>query len=313
MSAPVSSLQLILDLACNNNCTICGSSWPFQPNLSTEQALDRLGRGIGCGIKEVVFSGGEVTLRNDIVPLVKAARQLKYETVVVLTNGRRLSDPELTVALLEGGVTRFGLSLYGHTPELHEQVTRVPGSFAQTLQGIATIQRCSNHQTPISANCVIVPSNFRYLADMVELLVSVDIRMIQLTYVVPVGRASRIFSRPDMPTMSETMPYVHKAVELFLSLCCSTPRTSAAVAFYPFCVLSGLEPFSEVLGQAQTYFASDDGNLVPIEHEIDRQKLKVKRPRCNRCSFTDLCDGVWQAYIEARGWSEFSPVTGASK
>jgi len=277
--------------------------------LNTEQALDRLRRGIALGIKEVVFSGGEVTLRGDIVALVRAAKHLGYGTVVVLTNGRRLSNPSLTYALIDNGVTRFGLSLYGHTPQIHEQVTRIRGSFAQTLEGIATIQSYPHRQVPISVNCVISPTNFRYVADIVELLVQVDVRMVQLTYVVPVGRAKGIYYKPDMPSMSQTLQFVRKAIDRFLSHYEAIARSSISVAFYPFCVLRGLEPFSSAIGQTLTYFASEAGELVPITLEISRHQLKVKRNKCSLCNFSSLCDGVWQEYVKAKGWSEFVPIT----
>ncbi len=300
------ALQLILDLKCNNNCTICGAEWPYRPSLDTTQAVSRLHSGIVLGIREVVLSGGEVTLRRDLVELVATAKQLGYETIVVLTNGRLLK-PNLTTALVESGVTSFGTTLYGHTSEIHEQITRTCGSFAQTVKGIKVIQRYSH--VPLSVNFVVSPTNFHYVSDAVDFLIGLDVRIIQLTYVVPVGKAKGIFYKRDMPSMSETLPFVRDAVDIFYSHYKDSFHRSISIAFYPFCVLRGLEAFSGTIYQSRAYFASENGDLVPVDVEIERHKLKIKRSECKLCTFDGLCDGVWQEYVNVKGWSEFVPIT----
>lgn len=40
---------------------------------------------------EVVFTGGEVTLRNDLPELVEYARNLGYQDIQIQTNGRRFA------------------------------------------------------------------------------------------------------------------------------------------------------------------------------------------------------------------------------
>lgn len=311
MKSAYPSLQLVLDTRCNNNCYICGAAWPYRPCLNTEMAIDRLLRGISLGIKEVVFSGGEVTSRNDLADLVVEAKRLGYERIIMLTNGRLLSNPNLATTLIERGVAGFGMTLYGHTSEVHEEVTRVHGSFIQTVQGIKTIQRCS-HSVPLSVNCVVVPGNFRHLAATVRFLTSLNVKLIQLTYVVPIGRAKGIFLDQDMPSMAETLPFIRDAVNTFRSHYEHSLRTSICIAFYPFCVLRGLEEFSSAVFQSRAYFASAEGQLVPIDVEISRQKLKIKRSECEACTFNEICDGVWQEYVDARGWSEFVPITDLS-
>lgn len=302
------SLHLILDMACDTRCTICAAAWPYPLRLSTQQAIDRLHQGIELGIEEVVFSGGEVTLRRDLCQLIRKARELGYYEVIVLTNGRRLSDKSLTDALVSSGITGLGSTLHGSTPDVHEQITLTPGSFLQTVRGIETV-RSLWPLIPLSINCVISLDNHHLIDQTVGLLMDLGVRVIQLTYVVPVGKAKGIFSLPDMPSMSTTLPFVKQAIELFLSRSSMTPQSSISLAFYPFCVLRGMEVFSSEINQSVTYLATDTGELTPIQHQIDLQELKVKRTDCDRCTFSGICDGIWREYAEFKGWAEFVPIT----
>lgn len=308
MLGRVRSLQLVLDLQCNNNCTICGASWPFQPHLNTVQAIDRLQRGIEMGLSEVVLSGGEVTLRRDLLTLIQTAREIGYTSVILLTNGRRLAHPAFLQSLLRAGITGIGSSLHGHTPEVHEQITQAPRSFWQAVEGIQAVRHYLP-DLPLSVNYVLSMGNYRYTTEVVRLLVGLDVRMIQITYVVPVGRARGIFYQPDMPRMIDTLPFIRDGIDIFLNRYHETPNATIVLAFFPFCVLSGLESFSGDIAQPITYFASEVGNLVAIEEEIARQHLKTKRSECALCRFSAFCDGIWQEYVAARGWAEFTPIT----
>ena len=301
------SLQLILDLRCNNNCTICGASWPLQPCLDTEQAIQRLQRGIQMDLREVVFSGGEVTLRHDLLELIQAARRLGYTSIVLLTNGRRLANPGYLEALARAGITCIGISLHGHTAEVHERITRSPRSFEQAVAGIKAT-RSILPEIPLSVNCVLNGDNYRYTVDIVRFLLTLDVRLVQLTYVVPVGRAKGIYFRLDTPSMSDTLPFVRNAVDIFLEDCHGIPGTSITLAFFPYCILRGLERFSGDIGQSMSYFASVNGELFLIDDEVARQNLKAKRSECTLCHFSKLCGGVWQEYVDAKGWTEFVPI-----
>lgn len=302
------SLQLILDLRCNSNCTVCGASWPFHPNLDTMQAITRLRRGIQIGLHEVIFSGGEVTLRRDLVKLIEIARELGYSSIVLLTNGRLLAKSGYLESLVQAGITSIGTSLHGHEAGVHELITRAPRSFDQTIDGIKAI-RLNFPDIPLSVNCVLDGVNYKNVVDVVHLLLRLEVRSLQITYVVPVGKAKGIYFRTGMPRISETVPFIRNAVEVFENHYSIVVGASITLAFFPFCVLGDLASFSADFSQSISYFASETGDLVLIEDEISRQSMKTKRPECASCRFTMLCSGVWQEYIAARGWAEFIPIT----
>jgi uncharacterized radical SAM superfamily Fe-S cluster-containing enzyme len=70
------------------------------------------------GANAVQLTGGEPTLREDIVEIVKAAREIGYDHVQLNTNGVNLSKSlELTKGIKEAGVHTLYMSFDGMTPE----------------------------------------------------------------------------------------------------------------------------------------------------------------------------------------------------
>jgi MoaA/NifB/PqqE/SkfB family radical SAM enzyme len=286
---------------------LCGASWPFRPNLNTAQAIERLRYGIHMGLKEVVFSGGEVTLRRDLPKLINYARDLGYSSIVLLTNGRRLADLNLLRNLIRAGITSIGSSLHGHTAEIHEQITRAPRSFEQAIAGIKAV-RVNFPELPLSVNCVLNRVNYRYMREIVHLLVKANVRLVQITNVVPVGKAVGTYLHPETPRISETLPYIHDSIDYFVQQYKPLSNSSITLAFFPFCILGDLMRFSGETSQSMSYFVSEIGEFVLIDDEISQQNLKIKRPECALCRFEKYCDGIWKEYIIAKGWNEFNPI-----
>lgn len=70
------------------------------------------------GANSIQFTGGEPTLRDDLVDIVKAASEIGYEHIQLNTNGVNLAkSPELTMKLREAGVSNLYMSFDGVTPE----------------------------------------------------------------------------------------------------------------------------------------------------------------------------------------------------
>ena len=90
-SAPY-RMDLAVTYRCNNDCAHCYNARPRQyPELSTDEwklVIDRLWQ---IGIPHIVFTGGEPTLRIDLLDLIAHA-QNNGQITGLNTNGRRLSD-----------------------------------------------------------------------------------------------------------------------------------------------------------------------------------------------------------------------------
>jgi radical SAM protein with 4Fe4S-binding SPASM domain len=120
---------------CNLRCVHClrGPSHP-DDGLTKEEICRLMDQLADLGCMRLVFTGGEPFARPDFLTIVEYAWQRRMATVI-LTNGT-LITPELAGALSDLHVHEFQVSLYGASPQVHEAVTRVPGSFLATLRGI---------------------------------------------------------------------------------------------------------------------------------------------------------------------------------
>jgi radical SAM protein with 4Fe4S-binding SPASM domain len=125
-------MDLALTYRCNNNCYFCYTGGPQKvAEISTadwKKALDNIWIS---GVPQVVFTGGEPTLRDDLVELIDHAQEF---VTGLVTNGRKL-------AVLSKDFRRVSLdyvqvSLEALKPEIHDHMVGVNGAWQETTAGI---------------------------------------------------------------------------------------------------------------------------------------------------------------------------------
>ncbi len=127
-------LHLLVADRCNHSCLHCYQVQGLKGELSRDQIENLLREHRSRGGFVVSFSGGEVTLRDDLIPLLAYAHELGLASVLY-TNGFSMTE-ELASAIAACHVWRVDISLYSDRADEHDAVTRVPGSWAKTVQGI---------------------------------------------------------------------------------------------------------------------------------------------------------------------------------
>jgi len=125
-------MDLAVTYRCNLNCAKCynGES-PGASELSTEQWLEVYRLLWNIGIPQIVFTGGEPTLREDIVELVDQAEEF---VTGLVTNGTRLE--ELAGPLHKASLDYAQVTIESSQPEIHDAMTGVKGAHARTVAGI---------------------------------------------------------------------------------------------------------------------------------------------------------------------------------
>ncbi len=78
--------------------------------LSTEEWFTIITRAWNLGIPHVIFTGGEPTLREDLIPIINKAEECGQVTGL-LTDGYKLIDGEFRTALLESGLDHLLFAL----------------------------------------------------------------------------------------------------------------------------------------------------------------------------------------------------------
>lgn len=136
----VDYLRVSVTDRCNYRCTYCrpeagGSAYAARSEVLDATELVRLvGVFVRLGVKRVRLTGGEPTMRGDLVDVVRRLRALTgIEELSLSTNGHRLA--ELAWPLRAAGVDRLNVSVDTLDPLRFARITR-GGELARVIDGL---------------------------------------------------------------------------------------------------------------------------------------------------------------------------------
>ena len=147
-------LRVSLTDRCNFRCTYCSPAENEPPDgLLTRSELARIFRVFAAlGVRRVRLTGGEPTLRKDVVEVVAdAAATPGVEEVALTTNGHRLD--ELAGPLREAGLGALNVSLDTLQPE---RLAGVSGRGARLDRILAGIEASSGRFRSLKLNTVVM-------------------------------------------------------------------------------------------------------------------------------------------------------------
>jgi organic radical activating enzyme len=291
-------LDLKVGFTCNNSCRFCAQGHNRSLGDKSTNRLKSEMKKYRKHTQDIVFTGGEPTIRSDIIELVSYAKELGFETIQIQSNGRRFFYKEFCKELIEAGVSDFAPALHGHIPQLHDFLTRSKGSFMQTVTGIRNLKELK--QT-VLMNTVVTKPNYRHLPEIARLLVKLNVDQFQFAFVHPVGNAYKYFDCM-VPRISLAAPFIHAGLNIGINA-----GKSVMAEAMPFCLMKGYEKYVSELIVPKTEVV--EMSLVINDYDAARKGFaKTKFPQCKTCINFDICEGPWKEYPEKRGSSEFVPV-----
>jgi radical SAM protein len=173
--------------ACELKCLHCRADAQLDPHpneLSPEEGLNLIDQIYDMDNPMLVFTGGDCMLRKDIFELAEYA----------VSKGMRVSmtpsaTDNVTKEVMEKskniGLSRWGISLDGPTPEIHDHFRGTPGSFDLTVEKIKYLNELD---MPLQINTVISRYNYESLAEMAKLVGELKAVMWYIFLLVPTGR-----------------------------------------------------------------------------------------------------------------------------
>ncbi len=178
-------------LACGLACRHCrAEAMPDRSpaELTTAEGLRLLDAitAFGRPYPHVVFTGGDPLRRPDLEVLVAGAtaRGIGSSLAPAVT-------PDLTrerlAALAEAGIQTVSLSLDGSSPERHDGLRGVPGTFELTMQATAWARDLG---LPLQINTLVTDATLPDLPAVYDLLVDRSILRWSLFFLISVGRGS---------------------------------------------------------------------------------------------------------------------------
>jgi cyclic pyranopterin phosphate synthase len=305
--AEVGEIQVCSSDRCNNNCLFCADRLPqgrkrFPPDAVEQvEALLRA----NAGTPSVMFTTGEPTMNPALPGYMRLARSLGYRRIGVTTNGRRLSYEPYARNLLAAGMNRIVLSLHGADAQLHEGLTRAPGSFAQSLAGLRNVAALRREfRVSIHTSTVVTTRNLGRLGEVVDLLAPLRPDSIVFNVVHPLGGAAAE-GAPLVPRYEDVVA----AFEPLLRRSANEAPPLLLVDV-PLCATEGM-PEACRGTYASTLYGKPSATGMPVlQHTADskERRHRTKREPCTRCRHDARCLGVWESYVEAFGWEGLQPV-----
>jgi radical SAM protein with 4Fe4S-binding SPASM domain len=128
------SVHLDLTYRCNERCVHCYLDHDDHGEMSTGEIKDVLTQLSDAGVFFLTLSGGEVLMRRDFFDILEFARGLLFN-VKLKTNGVMIREAE-AARIRRLGVEQVQISVYSHRPEVHDAITKAPGSLKRTLEAI---------------------------------------------------------------------------------------------------------------------------------------------------------------------------------
>ena len=334
-------LHILTGAVCNNNCLFCMEEdregrYVHNSAITPEHVRNLLEGNRERG--EVMFTSGEPTLNPNFLRYVSWARELGYETVGVITNGRIFSRIDVVRKAIRAGLNHAVVSIHGGNAPLHDRLVRTPGAFQETLTGIRMLARGRSLGLKLHTSTVVNRQNMKaeQLAEL-HSIVGPFVDQMVLNVIQPWGRGESYFER--------LMPrYTDVAQEFSRFLALVPEGTPAFLIDIPYCATEGMgipnmnrgyveryvqhdaldsdpllghqvselaEGEMEAKGHLELEIAPED-SFVGHSRDLQDQLTKAKRAECTSCVYVEDCDGVWRNYTRRNGWDEFSPVAPGS-
>lgn len=132
------SVVLELTTKCNLNCEHCYLPKHSNAGLNTKTVTNLLTDLCKLGVSHVLFTGGEILLREDLFELIRVARSL-HMRVTLLSNGTLLNEQKIQ-QLSELFITEFSTTIFSLDSNIHDSITGVNGSLDQLLINLSRLK-----------------------------------------------------------------------------------------------------------------------------------------------------------------------------
>ena len=128
------SVQVDLTYRCNERCVHCYLDHEDHGEMTTPEIKHLFDELAEAGVFFLIMSGGEILLRKDFFEILEYARALRF-CVKLKTNAVLIRERQAD-RMRSLGVHSVQISIYSHRPEVHDAITKVPGSLKRSVDAI---------------------------------------------------------------------------------------------------------------------------------------------------------------------------------
>lgn len=232
----------------------------------------------------IYLTGGEPTIRPDFFDSVEYIREsFPSVRICVMSNGRRFFYPVFVKKCLAFSSLDFIIPVHGWDAKSHDSVTRISGSFTQTVGGLKNLLSLRNSSQQIEIRVIVHRINYKKLNKILDFI---------LKEMPKADRVVVIFAE-----------YEGQAIDNYESI-----RLSYSEFFPEFRRLKKyLNKFKEIR------FYHFPLCTIPKEfwpytwRTLEKNEIAFPK-RCASCSVKKVCLGVHRNYSTLFGEKEFEPA-----
>jgi MoaA/NifB/PqqE/SkfB family radical SAM enzyme len=280
---------------CNQACDFCFVSRELPP---PEDAL--IEREIAIAAQRgaaLSLSGGEPTLNPRLLAYIARATELGITQLDLQTNAIKMSDASYASALASAGLKTAFVSLHGTTPATSDLVTRAPGTFVKTVQGVKNLLAagvlarlnfvlCGHNSAEFAAWPDFVAREFR----------GIGAREVQINF------SFAAASTHNVPRDTALLP---RFSDVAWALEAALDRADAlGIPLLGFDSQCGVPACFLPPRVREAFFA----HPLPGTALADFSTAFRKGDACATCALTERCYGVRTAYAEMYGTSELRAI-----
>ncbi|MBI5482699.1 MAG: GNAT family N-acetyltransferase [Deltaproteobacteria bacterium] len=289
-------IDVALGKRCNHRCLFC-----YRDAITREATTEEVKRKIATAAQSrhsgIALSGGEPTLRADLVELVACAREEGIRDIQLHTNGTKIADPRYLRRLMEAGLTSAMVSFHSHRPEVYRAITG-SAHFEKARQALKNLLASGAHTLVSHVVCAFNAPDLPELPDYVAR--EFPGAEIFFFFVYPGEHAA---AHPEIvPRLPHVEPSWYRALERLEEL--GVRYTVDCLAGFPPCYMRGHEHAAKILWMESL---RDEIGDEADDHVIKLSEMR-KPARCAACAYTDRCLGFWSSYLDRFGDEDLRPV-----
>lgn len=280
---------------CNDHCAFCHTLDVRHIDAEADEVRAKIHRAHALGHSQVVLSGGEPTIRPELVAWAELTASLGMGFGLV-TNGRMLAYPEVVERLMQNRLEYVYLSLHGGTPRVHNLMVRSQ-AFEETY---GALKNLTGKGLDLHVNCVITQQNMEHLRGVVDAMRPYPDAILKFSMVEPKGGGDKLFHRL-MPRVSEVAAKVQDALAY-----ADEQGVRAQHGALPLCLMKGFEAQFDDLKthRFRSMIEVGEPDFFPVD---DKNKLQPEST-CAGCALRGPCPGLYRGYHEVFGDDELQAV-----
>lgn len=270
---------IVVTNQCNSNCIMCPDSDVVR-NTKENPSIKKILEHIKCipdDTEHITITGGEVgILKEDFIKVLETCKTYLPNTeFLVLTNGRVFSVGNYTekISKVTPNNIRFAIPIYASQSKLHDEITRVQGSFKQALTGIYNL---INKNIDVEIRIVVLKKNYNELENIAKFIVE-NIPQVKMVNIMALEMTGNAFKNKEKVwiNFSDVNDYLYKA-------CMKLIENGIVTNLYnfPLCCI--------------------DERLYSISRKsITDYKIRYKE-QCEGCTAQDWCGGFFNSTINIK-------------